>query len=609
MAYIAPGVYNGTIFTAVIPLLDTVHAEALVFHVDIFILALIALLVLLRLPRAFARLWSTSEWCNGHILLDRPYQRSTIAQSYQNAYPPPNPKEVATEDSHTLFSHSNQPQRIDSKGRPLTVSYPPHVASSLRFLRPLISMCRHRISPGFSAGQFLVLLYYFSVLVYAAFYKSSPFTDPLRAGWVAIGQLPFVFAFATKNNILGAFLGMSYSQLNFIHRFVGRLVVVAANVHGIGYFYQWSLAGSFMQQLKNPFTAWGLVALVCLDCMFLFSTSIWRQKAYVFFLPTHTIGAILVLPALWLHMPSMLPYVLACAGLYGFDYLLRIIKTRISRAFIRPLPELSTTRIEVPGINAGWHAGQHVRVRVMSSGMGWWGWTEVHPFTIASVARGHEGLVLLCKKSGSWTGKLYEMAKVNGYTEGGIGREVSIMIEGPYGGSGHAIFASFSGVVIVVGGSGITFALSLVQDLIQKDLQGKSKVKVIDILWTVQDPTSLLPLVPLFMSIIQQSIFTPVRISVHYTRAPLGKFPFRPQPGLTLSAGRPRIAKVLDTAISRAVSLGAGAKDSERITGLLVAICGPVGIGDEVAKAVGLVEPSRRDQVGGIEMHEEVFGF
>jgi len=52
-----------------------------------------------------------------------------------------------------------------------------------------------------------------------------------------------------------------------------------------------------MQQLKRPFTAWGLVALVCLDCMVLFSTALWRQKAYPLFLATHSIGAILVLPA------------------------------------------------------------------------------------------------------------------------------------------------------------------------------------------------------------------------------------------------------------------------------------------------------------------------
>lgn len=108
---------------------------------------------------------------------------------------------------------------------------------------------------------------------------------------------------------------------------------------------------------------------------------------------------------------------------------------------------------------------------------------------------------------------------------------------------------------------------------------------------------------------IQQSVFTPVRISVFYTRAAIGKFPFPPNffplPGLTLSPGRPRISNVIEAAISRAVSLGAGAKDSERITGMIVPVCGPVGLADDVSNAVAKVDPLRRDQVGGIELHEE----
>lgn len=62
------------------------------------------------------------------------------------------------------------------------------------------------------------------------------------------------------------------------------------------------------------------------------------------------------------------------------------------------------------------------------------------------------------------------------------------------GGPGHAIFASYSAAVFVVGGSGITFALAAVQDLIQKDLRGRSRVKVIELVWVVQDAgTSPLP--------------------------------------------------------------------------------------------------------------------
>ena len=132
-------------------------------------------------------------------------------------------------------------------------------------------------------------------------------------------------------------------------------------------------------------------------------------------------------------MPALTRYVLASCAIYVFDYLLRFLKTRVCNAVIRPLGDPDSTRIEVPYLNAGWRAGQHVRLRVLSTGMGWWGWTEVHPFTIASVSKSHEGLVLIVKKSGTWTKRLFNMAQQGGYTEAGIGRDVAVMIEGPYG--------------------------------------------------------------------------------------------------------------------------------------------------------------------------------
>ena len=41
--------------------------------------------------------------------------------------------------------------------------------------------------------------------------------------------------------------------------------------------------------------------------------------------------------------------------------------------------------------------------------------------------------------------------------------------------------------MIVVGGSGITFGLSVIKDLVDKDLKGKSRAKVIEFIWTVPD--------------------------------------------------------------------------------------------------------------------------
>ncbi|KAG5640475.1 hypothetical protein DXG03_008380 [Asterophora parasitica] len=595
--------------TPVTPPLSAEQAESLVFHVILFLLFLVGFLVLLRLPRAFARFRRSSDWLNGHFLW-RSSCRSLSTSRTVQTFPDSDDystygssikerKEASTDDSHTLYSFANK------NGDHVTFSFPPHVATCPRFLRQLFTLHRVRISPGFSVSQAFIVVFYLASLCYAGFYKSSPFSDPVRTGWVAVAQLPFVFALAAKNNILGMLLGFTYEKLNYLHRFVGRLVVIAANIHSLGYIYKWSIAGTFRQQISHPFSTWGLVAVIALDFMWLFSLSFFRTRFHNVMCTAHIIGIALVIPAIWLHMPSTIPWLTACLGLYGLDRVMRILKTRIATATIRPLPELNATRIEIPHINRGWRAGQHVRLRVLSFGPGWLRWMEVHPFTIASVSGTQEGLVLMAKKSGRWTNALYEMAKGSGYTESEYGRRVKVIVEGPYGGPGHAIFASYSAAVFVVGGSGITFALSTIQELIQKDLKGQSRVKTITLVWVVQDPASLQPLLPLFASMVQQSVYTPVHIAVHYTRASPGAAAQTRIPGITLAPGRPKVGKVLEGALARAVALGAGAKDEERVSGMLVGVCGPPGLGDDVSRAVATISSARRDQVGGIEMHEE----
>ena len=332
----------------------------------------------------------------------------------------------------------------------------------------------------------------------------------------------------------------------------------------------------------------------------------------------------------------------------------------------------------IPTINAGWRAGQHVRLRVISVKMGWFGWAEVHPFTIASVAdSGPEGMVLMCKRAGGWTRKLYEIAKLGGSESGGE-REVRVIVEGPYGsffffhlgyrlsfcagGPQHAVFSSFSAAVFIAGGSGITFALSAIQDLVQKDLRGASRVRIIELIWIVPNPACLAPILPTLSMLVQQSVFTPLKISIFYTRAPTGKQPAffaaasaspfaeseveqsppspspgspavqtkyqrlsvqtlnlsssaqQPThfpPGLTLAPGKPRLLKFLEHAINHAITTrNSNSKDeTSSLTGVIVGVCGPVGLVDDAAAAVSGVDSLRRDQVGGVELHEEVFGW
>ncbi|KAH7912892.1 hypothetical protein BJ138DRAFT_1082687 [Hygrophoropsis aurantiaca] len=594
---------------------------ALVFHVDLFLAAIVGVFALAAIPLAIARFSRAAEWRQGHILrsvrLDhrrprRPPMRSGPSTDRNLASPVEAPVEAPTsEESHTVFSHTHLIRH--PQGRPEGWSLPPHVRAWSAIVPPVGSLLRRRLETSFSVGQATILVVYFAVMVYASFLKSNPFADPLRTGIVAMSQIPVVYALATKNNILGMFMGLGYEKLNYIHRFAGLLIIIATNLHGLGYIYQWTFSGTFSKYIIQPANIWALVALGCLDLIYFFSTSFWRQKAYNVFFSTHVIGFVIFLPAAYGHQPSMLPYIIAAAAVYGFDHTLRLLKTRMYDARIRPISDMTLTRVEIPELNAGWRAGQHVRLRVLSSAMGWFGWAETHPFTIASVSKTPEGLVLMCKTAGGWTGKLYEMAKVAsyGYSEAGTGRTVKVMVEGPYGGTGHSVFASFSAAIFVVGGSGITFALAAVQDLLQRDSEGASRVKIIEVIWSIPDPSFLTPLIPQFTALIQQSMYAPLKISVHYTRAssaPETNKEFLP-PGLTLSAGRPKIGKILDAVISRAVSYGSGVKGSMDITGVVIGVCGPPGIGDEVSQVISAVDAGRRWAVGGIEMHEEVFGW
>lgn len=248
------------------------------------------------------------------------------------------------------------------------------------------------------------------------------------------------------------------------------------------------MEGIFTQKLQTSAAAYGFLALISVDILLLFSTSIWRKKFYNIFLFTHVAGMIFFPIGLVFHMPSTLPWVAVAAMIYGLDHLTRLFKTRICNATLRPIAELGITRIEIPHLNAGWRPGQHVRLRILSTGVGFLGWSEIHPFTIASASG--DGLVLMVKKAGDWTNAVYDMAtKSDAIYSGGWGGEkkAKVLIEGPYGGVGNTMMDSYSGAIFVVGGSGITFALAAITDLVQKDVQGLSRLKAIHLIWCVQD--------------------------------------------------------------------------------------------------------------------------
>lgn len=179
--------------------------------------------------------------------------------------------------------------------------------------------------------------------------------------------------------------------------------------------------------------------------------------------------------------------------------------------------------------------------------------------------------------------------------------------------------------MLVAGGSGVTYALSTAQEILQKSAEGASRTRVVELVWSITDPgtsltctysptdanavlsAGLKPLLPLFTQLLtdSRSTYTTFRISVFYTRAlasPEAMKAFERLPlGLTISPGRPRLNKLLEGVADR--TAGSGGMDG--LTGVVVGVCGPPALGSSVEKTVRGLDRQRRSAVGGVELHEE----
>ena len=215
---------------------------------------------------------------------------------------------------------------------------------------------------------------------------------------------------------------------------------------------------------------------------------------------------------------------------------------------------------------------------------------------------------------------------------------------GHIGGPGHAIFASYSAVVMIIGGSGITFALSTIQDLVQKGLHDESRVKVIELVWIVQSPgiyfsqlklrclrsgvivETITPLLPTLTSFMNSCPY--LTISVHYTR-PLGPHTEEKSGGSSSASslvqlqvdasgyhiakhpGRPRqqhLVSLMEHAITRATGddHDAEGNPTQQVpSGMLVGVCGPRGMSKDIVSAVSSINSKLKAQIGGVEMHLE----
>ncbi|KAG8895462.1 hypothetical protein FRB99_000574 [Tulasnella sp. 403] len=593
-------------------------------YLNIGIWSVVALFAIATLPRAWARYrHPTVKHHQGWKLRSSHRTPSTTQRSSFDDIPSAEKDKDKGESYMYEVSPSTRPDSPSlpstSQPRPGT-SLPSRIPSPRAFFHPVTRyLSRPFFTTGYTIQQAIMMTIYTGLICFGTLYHNVPNHGPRRAGWLATGQFPLVFALGAKNNIVGFLVGMGYEKLNVWHRWVGKTIFLSSLFHVVGYLVRWTIRGTLVEACKELWIGWitfagmALLAVVSLPPV--------RRSAYALFWHSHWIGYVMMIVSLPFHAEGTWQYAIASGGIVVLDHVCRFFKTHLTTATLTLVPDLGCTRVEISHLTSGWRAGQHVRLWAVSSQMGIWSLIEPHPFTIATVSKGggREGLVLYVKQAGDWTEKLYDIAKTGAESQGenaGKGVEMRVVLEGPYGGPGHDVFSTFSAAFIVVGGSGVTFGLSTVDEILRESERGYAKTRFVHVVWIVQSPTSLMHMNDVFQSFLARSRLLSINlnITVYYTRAiphdlssalssPASEKGFQFPTNIELVPGRPRLDQVLNTFLEKVSGV------EEKLDGVVVGVCGPESLRDAMRKVERSVKGSVRKTVGGVELVEETFGW
>lgn len=207
-----------------------------------------------------------------------------------------------------------------------------------------------------------------------------------RIGLLSFANLPLLFLYAGRNNILLWITDWSHSTFLLLHRWVAAIATVQATLHSVIYLYDYSKRGKHNAEAKKPYWYWGIIATLGMLLLFPTSALPVRRLLYEVFLAWHVSISILIVAACYWHIVFRFQHqwgyetwIYVCMAIWGFDRvfrILRLLQFGVKTAEITTIDD-EYVRITVPGISASGH------VYLYFPTLTWRVW-ENHPFSIAS---------------------------------------------------------------------------------------------------------------------------------------------------------------------------------------------------------------------------------
>ncbi|KAJ6557809.1 ferric reductase like transmembrane component-domain-containing protein [Mycena capillaripes] len=487
--------------------------------------------------------------------------------------------------------------------------------------------------------------------------RLSPQYYANRTGVIAATQFPLLIALGMKNNILTLLTGISFDKLNILHRIAARVLCVMLWIHAAGHIIENGTAGN-IEDLQESWFRCGIMAISTLTLLCIFSVRPLRNRSYEIFLVAHFFAVLVILGGVYYHANNngLGYYIWPSLMVWGLDRSLRFIRiffvnggyltlfnTKASRdlgAQVQVIsPEFLRVTVGRPD-RFRWSPGQLAYLAIPSvSAMPW----QAHPFTIASIdgvipraAQNHESsgddsscekasvesvaitaensfpsgkkLVFLLRVHDGFTKRLLHAASSTSTLFGAY-------IDGPY--CSPPSVRGFETVLLFGGGSGISFILPLLLDIIRgANTATNPTCRKVVMVWAIRNPEHMNAisddLLRAFDGVsddllidIRIHVTAPVQASGNDVEKSEGSISISDAatklletPQVSVVSGRPNVKAIVNSEVA------------ETSGSMSVNVCGTAGMADNVRSALRVASASSDMLKGGpsITLHVEAFG-
>ncbi|KAL7419519.1 ferric-chelate reductase Frp1 [Cryptotrichosporon argae] len=373
-------------------------------------------------------------------------------------------------------------------------------------------------------------------------------------GIVAFAQIPLITALSARTNVLSLITGVSYEKLNYLHRASARVCVLASWLHTIG----WLVKGLGTKHGPHSILfQTGAVSLIGCTIMLLTSFAIARRIMYEAFLITHILMAFVFIIGAYYHWSRLGYWCWAGFVPWALDRVLGFVRIAYIacswRLFGRgaetqctvELVDEQVLRITARRTHFKWKAGQHAFITMPSVATLRY---EQHPFTMLNVPNEAGEVVFIVRAHGGFTKRLRDKLTSD------VSHDLALYLDGPYG-EPHSL-AHHDAVVLVVGGTGITYGLSHFLALVQAPAD--AGVRRVVLLWNVRHAAHAAWIAPCVNATLAKAkSHVDAEIRVHVTRSHVADEPSEPAGITGLAAVSPGFESERGPAHDSVPSLGA----------------------------------------------------